>query len=519
MLARLESEGVKSKTLATSHAFHSHRMEPILDELAPGGRIGAVLAAADRHHLQPHRPGGRRARPTPIRPIGAATPARPCGSPRASRRWPTAAANCSWRSAPAPRLIGMARRCLPDGDYAWLPSLRPGRDDWQTMLDSLAQLYVRGAKIDWAGFDRDYRPRQRRSCRRIRSSGSATGPRRPKRPPQRGPSAPQRGGRVLHPLLGRRLVAATSEQVFESQLAANRPAMLGDHKIQGMVVMPAAGYLEMALAASAVVHGKPWNVCGATLSSRCCWTRRPRRSRPSCRPRAPSAARSASSASRRPTPTTEPTFTTLATGRLESPRDSRAPNRSTSSVQRSRFTGEPRDEAWQIEALRESGLEPGPTFRWTCATGSTRTKDWPSCAPPQDERPADDYQIHPGLLDSGFQLLGGVLPGAGEGIDAYVPMGVDRIQVLRSSSRGGLVRGLAQSLKGKAGRRRRAVGGRLGPRAGEARGRAAAARAARLAGPAAGRTAARLVLRVGVDAAAVGRRRPRSSRRPSAGDG
>ena len=48
-------------------------------------------------------------------------------------------------------------------------------------------------------------------------------------------------------------------------LAANRPAMLGDHKIQGRVVVPGAAYLEMALAASAVAHGKPWTLCAANL--------------------------------------------------------------------------------------------------------------------------------------------------------------------------------------------------------------------------------------------------------------
>ncbi len=128
----------------------------------------------------------------------------------------------------------MGQRCLPEGNYAWLPSLRPGRDDWQTLLDSLAQLYVRGAKVDWAGFDRDY-PRRRTELpaypfqrRRYWSNGVED-------VAQRGPLSPQRNGRVLHPLLGRRLVVAASEHIFESQIAANRPAILGDHKVQGLV--------------------------------------------------------------------------------------------------------------------------------------------------------------------------------------------------------------------------------------------------------------------------------------------
>ncbi|NJK50439.1 acyltransferase domain-containing protein [Candidatus Gracilibacteria bacterium] len=38
----------------------------------------------------------------------------------------------------------------------WLPSLHSEQTDWQLLLESLAQLYVRGAKVNWLGFDRDY---------------------------------------------------------------------------------------------------------------------------------------------------------------------------------------------------------------------------------------------------------------------------------------------------------------------------------------------------------------------------
>ncbi|MBF2019678.1 MAG: acyltransferase domain-containing protein [Hydrococcus sp. C42_A2020_068] len=37
-----------------------------------------------------------------------------------------------------------------------LSSLNPGKDDWQQLLESLGTLYVRGAKVDWLGFERDY---------------------------------------------------------------------------------------------------------------------------------------------------------------------------------------------------------------------------------------------------------------------------------------------------------------------------------------------------------------------------
>ncbi|BAZ29709.1 erythronolide synthase [Cylindrospermum sp. NIES-4074] len=60
---------------------------------------------------------------------------------------------------PKPVLLGMGRHCLPEVEAVWLPSLRPGYDDWQQMLLSLAQLYVHGVSVDWSGFDQNY-PRQ-----------------------------------------------------------------------------------------------------------------------------------------------------------------------------------------------------------------------------------------------------------------------------------------------------------------------------------------------------------------------
>ena len=121
---------------------------------------------------------------------------------------------------PSPTLIGMGQRVCRKDDNAWLPSLRPGRDDWQTMLESLAELYVRGAEVDWTGFDRDYsrqkielpsypfqRPPILGQCGRERFRAWACRLR-------------SRTPRNLHPLLGRRLLAAVSEQIFEQQIAA-----------------------------------------------------------------------------------------------------------------------------------------------------------------------------------------------------------------------------------------------------------------------------------------------------------
>ena len=62
---------------------------------------------------------------------------------------------------PKPVLLATGRRCLDGDGRAWLPSLRPGRGDWEQTLGSLAELYVRGVAVDWAGCE----PAE--ACRRV----------------------------------------------------------------------------------------------------------------------------------------------------------------------------------------------------------------------------------------------------------------------------------------------------------------------------------------------------------------
>lgn len=63
---------------------------------------------------------------------------------------------------PKPVLLGLGQQCLIDGkERAWLPTLRKNKD-WEHILSSLGQLYERGIKIDWSGFEQDYAKARRR---------------------------------------------------------------------------------------------------------------------------------------------------------------------------------------------------------------------------------------------------------------------------------------------------------------------------------------------------------------------
>jgi acyl transferase domain-containing protein len=155
-LRELEAEGVRSKRLTVSHAFHSPLMDPILD---------AFERAAGRVRFNPPRitfvsnlTGG---------PADAQTVVQPaywCRHLREAVRF-KAGLDALWSQGhrvflevgPSPILIGMGQRWLDGEDGAWLPSLRKGREDWRAMLGSLARLYAGGGAVDWAGFDRDHK--------------------------------------------------------------------------------------------------------------------------------------------------------------------------------------------------------------------------------------------------------------------------------------------------------------------------------------------------------------------------
>ena len=54
----------------------------------------------------------------------------------------------------------MATYDRPADDSVWIPSLRRDHGDWPQLLASLGQLYVHGANVDWAAFDRGYSRRR-----------------------------------------------------------------------------------------------------------------------------------------------------------------------------------------------------------------------------------------------------------------------------------------------------------------------------------------------------------------------
>jgi acyl transferase domain-containing protein len=448
LLARLEAQGIRSKPLATSHAFHSQRMDPILDAL---GQVGVSLSyAKPTVDIVSNLTGTLADEHTFSDPCYWSNHTRqPVRFAQGLRALAERGCDVFLEIGPSPTLIGMGQRFL-QGDYRWLSSLRSGRDDWQSMLDSLGQLYACGVKVDWEGFDRPYSRRKvalpTYAFQRTRYwSGAAVGQ-------SSAGDDSARSGRAVHPLLGRRVVAAVREQVFDSQMSLGRPAILADHKIQGKVILPGSAYLEMALAASAALHDQPWCVHDMSLVEPLVLGKTPKTVQTIVTPEGPQAASVRIVSFSADDGESEPEFVTHAVGRLaasaEAPREKgdspHLPGMAVAQMGtvpffpdlgvvdlgaiRERFQGEARDIAWRKEALRKSGLEPGPTFFWLVYHWTNPQEALGELRAPCEADHAGDYHVHPGLLDSLFQLLGAILPGAGTGIDAYVPMSFERWQ-------------------------------------------------------------------------------------------
>ena len=153
VIAVLEADGVKTKKLPVSHAFHSPLMEPMLAEFEQVAH--QVKYSPPQIQLISNVTGE-------LATDEIATPEYWCHHIRRTVNFAASLNTLAQQGyqvlielGPQPHLLGMGRHCLPEAEKVWLPSLRQGYSDWQQLLQSLGELYVRGVPIDWSGFHRD----------------------------------------------------------------------------------------------------------------------------------------------------------------------------------------------------------------------------------------------------------------------------------------------------------------------------------------------------------------------------
>ena len=154
----LEALGIRTKSLQVSHAFHSHLMEPMLEEFE--------AVASSLSYSKPS-----------IKLISNLT-GKLAGDDITTAQYWVRHVRCPVQFAaginylhqheyklfveigPQPILSSMGRQCSSEDEEVWLPSLYQQKDDWQQILSSLGQLYLQGVSVDWSSFYSDYEHRK-----------------------------------------------------------------------------------------------------------------------------------------------------------------------------------------------------------------------------------------------------------------------------------------------------------------------------------------------------------------------
>jgi malonyl CoA-acyl carrier protein transacylase len=446
----LETEGIKTKTLQVSHAFHSPLMEPMLADFrrvasavkysrprtdiisnVTGQRIGDEIATSEywcRHVRQPVK------------------------FAQSMETLYQLGYEIFLEIGPKPVLLGMGRQIIancefenpkskiqnPKSKILWLPSLRFGRDDWQVLLQSLGELYVRGVPVDWSGFDQDYSRRKVElptyPFQRQRFWMDVSGPVCSNRFSD---SAPTNKETALHPLLGKKFQSPLlKEMFFESWFSSETMPFLEDHRIFDELVVSGATHISLLLGASESAFGVEGCVLEDILFPQALVI--------------PDSDGCTVQLAIIPENDTEAAFQlisldhhaarnvwiTHATGKILTDRSHITDSPTMASDFQEICARCPQEiiatELYQIQ--RQRHIQLGPSYQWM---GAIRKGDHEAACqlnlPPVLSGVAEKYQLHPGLIDSCFGLL--VSSMAIKEEETMIPFRIERVRFYRRPDR------------------------------------------------------------------------------------
>lgn len=431
LISQFDALGVKSRMLEVAHAMHSPLLDPILDEFEH--HVGEVEFKPADIPLISSRDGRRIdqriSKPSYWREHLRHTVC----FVDAAETLQSFAIDAAIEVGPGTTLCGLASRVWNKEAISWLPSMRTGQDDWDVLSSSLSELYIRGFNIDWKSYDEPWNRRRielptypfEKTSFWYDMSRRLTGH-----------AAPHVAGQAnTHPLIGVKVPIAGEETIFEVALASQAPKFLADHLVDQSVVVPAAAYIEQAIAVARQLFGDgPHYLENLSIEQPLVLTDDQRRVvqihvGPDLRGQ-----RSIEVHSR---PETDkdaaPPWTLHASGTIHrgsseeqdhEPRDGSAiRDRMTQQINRDAF----------YERISASGLRYGVTFQ---LIDELHIGEGESLArmnlPEVLSNELADYALHPAILDGCLQAMAGVVadPASSEQADLVLPVGVERVRVL-----------------------------------------------------------------------------------------
>ncbi|MFE6503732.1 SDR family NAD(P)-dependent oxidoreductase [Kitasatospora sp. NPDC057738] len=258
-----EEHGWATQPVATSHAFHSHLMEPMVGEFV------AAVAAVDRR--APQVPFVSNLTGTWITDGQAVDPGywgnhvRACVEYSAGVRTATTEPHVTLLEVgPGQTFSSLARRILTSAGIeatalASLPHKRDRRTATEIIQRTLGSLWLTGARPSWAAyFAQQQRRRIPLPTYPFQRKRYWLEPRIPQAAVQRTPGP--------HPLLDQVLLRSTGQSVFLTEFSLELHWVLSEHKLLGEAIVPGTTYLEMARAAASLHFGRPvTELCDVTF--------------------------------------------------------------------------------------------------------------------------------------------------------------------------------------------------------------------------------------------------------------
>jgi acyl transferase domain-containing protein len=155
VVINLEAQGIETRPLTVSHAFHSPLMEPILNEFEEkasqisfqtpnipfiSNLTGQIMQSGDIPDANYWRSHARET----VRFMDGLNTLFAQGY------------ELFLEIGSKPILSSLGKRSQQSESAVWLSSLSQTKNDWQVLLESLSALYLRGVEIDWMELERDY---------------------------------------------------------------------------------------------------------------------------------------------------------------------------------------------------------------------------------------------------------------------------------------------------------------------------------------------------------------------------
>ncbi len=243
LIERFRSLSIDAQLVSSSHALHSPLVEPILGELerfAEGLPCAIpkvdMISTLTGHLVDEDLPLNARYWRRQLR--------EPIQFQESLRTLHTRGIRTFLEVGPSSTLARIGRQCLQDSETTWLTSLNPAVTDHYQMLSSLGALFVSGATPDWRSYDKPYRRKSvtlpNYQFQRKRHWIPVSSP---------DPDLKRTDG---HPLLGTHVPLAfhPGEHIWFGEISLEKVSWIDDHRVQGVSVVPATAYVEMAIAAA-----------------------------------------------------------------------------------------------------------------------------------------------------------------------------------------------------------------------------------------------------------------------------